>query len=92
MINYPKLGDHIIFREPIYRTEVHDGQTKFYIQASVNGNPVKEIIVSAMKQKMVMRGLLLSDGKLLAAEVLVTNEGFKVLKHSPQLDFLNKID
>ena len=91
-IPYPPKNSIITFREPYFRKEWTANKVKYYIRASLNGLPEREIRIVAKQQKNTMDYLLQVDKKLTNAIIKCDSYSkFIVLQHSPQIDFLDMV-
>jgi hypothetical protein len=78
----------ILFREPF---PMFTPSGSMVILASVNGKKAKEIEVEDREQQKVVTRLLNRDKKLTDAKVKSTDGKWRVVKHSPQTDFLEMV-
>ena len=92
IIPYPQKNSTITFREPCFRKEWTANKVKYYIKASIDGLPEREIRIVAQQQKNTMDYLLQVDKKLINAVVKCDSYSkFTVLQHSPQKDFFDMV-
>jgi len=91
-IPFPPKNSLITFREPFPGREWNGFKMRYYIKASVDGEPESEMRVAARQQMELMDYILQVDLKLTNAVVRCDALGrFTALVHSPQEDFFDLV-
>jgi len=78
----------ILFREPF---PIFTPEGNMEILASVDGKKPREIEVKDMEQQKVLLRMLEKDKKLTDAKIKSTDGKWRVVRHSPQADFLEMV-